>query len=344
MSANLAIINSQTAMAYLDDTPWHGTGNHVLKLMRTVKPEQYVDVALDAAQMRFKVGSMPMYLADGTQIGGFKASVRFDADGRVEAQLGVVGEAYCHVQNEEAVALLRVMAKQFGCVPATAGVLGKGERCWMLMRLADAKLTVVPGDDVNGYFLLEWGHDGNMSVRCMATGVRVVCQNTLTLATAGRKAWISIRHTASAGARLDEAAKLIERMMTALKATGETFADMARKAITADQIVAYIDKVIPNTSASVAVAPIIMARRETVARLVHAGRGAQMANQLVNTSHGGASVWAVYNALTEYVDHVRPAEAASPEGRLKAQQSAIFGGNADLKVAALEQARQLVAA
>lgn len=343
MAHNLATINGSVAMAYLDETPWHGLGQKLD--VRGLAADAMIDAALDAARMRYQVASLPIFLADGSQVHGYGASVRLADDGTVAATLSVVGDGYHHIQNTEAVAILRPLAEEFGCVPAAAGVLGDGERCWMLMRLADATVTPVPGDDVRGYFLLHWGHDGQMSVQALCTGVRVVCQNTLGMATNGRKAWISIRHTAGAGARIDDAAKLVRTLMGQLQATGETFADMARKAIAPDAIVSYIDRVIPNTDASKAnVSPVIMARRETVARLVFAGRGAALANQLIDTSDGTASLWAVYNAVTEYVDHVRPAEAASVAGRLNAQTSAVFGGNAEIKAQALNVARELVLA
>jgi len=343
MAHNIATINGVSAMAYLDQTPWHGLGERLN--FAGVDKSQVIDRALDAAQMRYTVGSMPMHLTDGTEVEGYKASVRFNPDGTVAAQLGVVGDGYHHTQNEQNVEILRVLAQEFGCVPAAAGVLGKGERCWMLMRLADAKLSPLPGDDVNGYFLLHWGHDGNMSVQGLATGIRVVCQNTLSMATNGRKAWIAIRHTKSASARLDDAAKLIKTLMGTLKATGETFASMAAKNLSAAQLDAFIAAAIPNTDPKAAtVAPIIVARRDTVARLVFFGRGAAMANQGANVAAGEASVWAAYNAVTEYVDHVRTAEAQSKEGLRRAQESAIFGGNADIKAQAFQLARELVAA
>jgi len=345
MAHNLATLNNTVAMAYIDGPAWHNLGNNVLKLMREATPATYVDVALDAAQMRYQVGSVPMHLPDGTEVRGHKISVRFAADGTVAAVFGPVGDGYTHTQNEENVSILRVLAEEFGCVPAVAGVLGQGERCWMLMRLADATITPVAGDDVRGYFLLHWGHDGNMSVQGLGTSVRVVCQNTLNMATNGRKAWISIRHTASASARLDEAAGIVRKLMEALKTTGDTFAGMAAKRLSAQQIVAYIDSVIPNTDAKAAtVAPVIQARRETVARLVHAGRGAAMANQLVDTRDGSASLWATVNAVSEYFDHVRPAEAKSDAGRQNAFESALFGGNAEVKAAAFAEARQLLGA
>jgi phage/plasmid-like protein (TIGR03299 family) len=339
---NIAAINGQDAIAYIDDTPWHGLGQRMN--LRAIEPAQRIDAALDAAQLRYQVGSLPIYLADGSEISGHKASVRFNADGTIAAQLGIVGDGYTHTQNERNVDILRPLAEEFGCVPSAAGALGNGERAWMLMRMADNKVTPVPGDDVNGYFLLHWGHDGNMSVQGLFTGIRVVCQNTLSMATNGRKAWFSVRHTASADARLDDAAKLVKRITAEMVATGKTFADMARRQISAEQLAAYIAKVIPNTSEKATVAPVIVARRDTVAKLVFYGRGAALANQYADTANGGASVWAAYNAVTEYVDHVRTAEAQSPAGLRRAQESAIFGGNAEIKAGALLAARELVAA
>ena len=344
MAHNLATINGRDATVYLDATPWHGLGQNILQLMQATAPADRIDAALAAAQMTYSVGSLPLYLADGSQVPGHKASVRFAADGTVAATLGVVGDGYRHIQNAEACAILRPLAEEFGCVPAAAGVLGNGERCWMLMRLADATITPLPGDDVRGYFLLHWDHTGQMTVQGLGTGIRVVCQNTLTLATTGRKAWIAVRHTSGAGGRLDEAAAIVRKLMQALQATGETFASMGAKRLDAAAIDAYIAKVIPNTTSSQTVAPVIQARRDTIATLVHGGKGAAMANQGVNTADGGASLWAAYNAVTEYFDHVRPAEAQSEAGLLRAHESAVFGGNAEIKAAALTVAAQLVAA
>jgi phage/plasmid-like protein (TIGR03299 family) len=340
---NIATINNRSAISYIDGTPWHGLGDNVLTLMREATPDRYVDIALDAAQMRFAVGSLPMQMADGTPIAGHKVSVRFNPDGSVAAQLGVVGNGYQHIQNDEACSILRVLAEEFGCVPAVAGVLGDGQRCWMLMRMTDATITPIPGDDVRGYFLLHWAHDGSMMLQGLGTGVRVVCQNTLALATRGRKAWIAIRHSGNAQQKLDAAAKIVRKVGEALKTTGDTFAAMARKVIDSKTLHAYLDAVVIDANATDAAKPskIITARKETIAALMRLGKGADMANQYAN---GGVSLWAAYNAVTEYFDHVRPAEASSAAGLRNAQTSAVFGANADTKAQALSIAQQLLGA
>jgi phage/plasmid-like protein (TIGR03299 family) len=200
MAHNLANINGINAMAYLDSTPWHGLGQKLN--LAGLQPAQLIDAAIDAAQMRWTVGSLPIFLQDGTPIPGHACSVRYAADGSVAATFGPVGTGYTHIQNVEACAILRPLAEDFGCVPAAAGVLGDGERCWMLMRLGDATITPVAGDDVRGYFLLHWDHTGNMTVQGLGTAIRVVCQNTLSMATRGRKAWIAVKHTSNASQRL----------------------------------------------------------------------------------------------------------------------------------------------
>jgi len=344
MADNIATINGQDAIAYIDATPWHGKGPNILREMQATAPAQRIDVAMERAQLNYTVGSEPLYLADGTQLQGHRVSVRYGEGGKIEAAFAPVGEGYVHSQNSRNVDILRPLAEEFGYVPAVAAALDGGRRAFMLMRMADATITPVDGDDARGYFLLHWGHDGNLSVQGMATAIRVVCQNTLNLATSRGKAWFSVRHTSNVDARLDDAAKLVKKLTAEMTAAGETFAQMARRQLTADQLIDFIAKAVPNTDPNSAkISPIITARRDTIAKLVFYGKGAALANQLVDTRQGGASIWAAYNAVTEYVDHVRPAEAQSEAGRERAQESALFGGNAELKVGALQLARQLVA-
>lgn len=338
----LATIGGQTAMAYLDHSPWHDLGQRLQ--LAGVPADQVIDHAIAAAKMDWLVGSEPMFTKAGVEIPGYKLSVRYAADGSIEEMFAPVGSGYVHSQNLENVAILRTLAEDFGCAPASIGALNGGRRCWILMRMADADYSPLPGDDVRGYFLMHWQHDGDGGIQLMPTDIRVVCQNTLSAATGGRKAWLSIRHTSSVAARRDEAARLVKTLMESMKATHETFAQMAAKMISAEQLDAFIQKAIPNTDAGkAAVSPIIVARRDTVARLVFFGRGAQLANQGVDTSTGSATVWAALNAVTEYYDHVRTGEAQSAAGLRKAQESAVFGGNAALKASAFELARQLVA-
>ena len=333
---NIATINGKAAIAYLDATPWHGLGERMT-------PEQAadLDLAMAAAGLNWQVDLQPVQLLDGTVIPSAKATVRIDAAG--VTPLAVVGNDYSLIQNGQAAEIMRPLIEDLGCRIAVGGALGDGQRCWLLAQLPNATITPVPGDDVRGYGLLDWSHDGQTQLRLLGTGVRVVCQNTLNLAVgkAKGKAWIKVRHTSSAAQRLDEAAAIVRQLSEAMQHTGDTFAALARRRMNPAELKAYIAASIPDAQAVAGkVSKVIEARRQTIEALAYQGKGAAMANQLVD----GVSLWGAWNAITEYWDHVRTAEASSPAGLLKAQTSAVFGGNADLKAAALVVAQRLLGA
>jgi phage/plasmid-like protein (TIGR03299 family) len=332
MSANIATINGQNAIAYIGSTPWHGLGTRLRGDVR-----YSVEQVLAAAHLDWTVAVEPIFNADGTRLHKGQV-VRRTSDSR---ELAIVGPAYTAVQNREAASIFDIAISEYGASIEVAGALGDGEVCWALARLAGGDVDVTgQGDSVNGYALLKWGHDGSTGVNGSATAIRVVCQNTLALAASSDKAtFAKIRHTASAQDRIKQARSLFTGLTKTLVATGDTFAQLASKRLTSAQIIAYVEAVFPGEAG--VVSDTLKARRATVSQLVFNGVGVQQATALTG---GDPNAWSVYNAVTEYFDHVRPAEAQSVNGRDNANVSALFGGNADIKARALVQARQLVAA
>lgn len=328
MAHNIATINGQSAIAYMGSTPWHGLGTKL-------KGATDVDAVRVAAGLDWIVSAEPIYLADGRKIAQGQAIIR-NTDARV---LGVVGPSYTPIQNSEALDVLRPAIEEFGLSFSVAGALGNGETCWALAKLPQSVDVNGTGDSVNGYALFRWAHDGSSALVGSATPIRVVCQNTLNAALNGRQGGIvSVRHTANAQKRLDEAARVVKQLTATLIATGETFTAMAQRRMTVKDTQAFIEAVFPATDGKVN--DTIAARRRTVADLVWSGTGAAMAG----SDATGTTAWAAYNAVTEYFDHVRPSEAKSKAGRVQANISALFGGNAGIKADALRIARQLVAA
>src|SRR5262250_179965 len=313
MAHNLATIDGRYTFAYQGSSPWHKLGQRL-----TGNPS--IDEALAAACMAFTVEARPLYLDGGTLVPSHKCTLRINDDGTI-AQLGVVGKDYTIAQNREVLAIVDAML-QLGYRIAAIGALGNGERCWCLVDMGQT-ITPIDGDDVRGYFLVHWSHDGNIAVTGLGTCVRVVCQNTLGMAlAAARRAWFSVRHTTNAAQRIDEAARLMAQLGKQLQQTGETFAQLARRQMGPREIASYIEAVIPNPEPAKSLSPTLQNRRDTIARLVFGGRGADMANQAM--PQGFASAWAAYNAVTEYFDHVRPAEARSASAIASANVSAVF--------------------
>jgi phage/plasmid-like protein (TIGR03299 family) len=321
------------AIAYIGSTPWHGLGQRI-----TGEAARDLDQLRVAAGLDWEVETRDIaYMsAEGvwTATAKGQANVRKDTN----AVLGIVGPAYHCAQNAQVIDVFAPAVREFGLQPTVAGGLNGGSQCWLLAKLPESIDPTGNGDTVNGYALLRWGHDGTIGITAALTPVRVVCQNTMALAINGELAKLfKLRHTASVEGRLDQAAELVTGMTQALIATGETFATLAQRQLTAREVVAYIEAVFPQDGAKLS--DTIKNRRATVADLLASGVGAELANP-----GGIPTAWGVYNAVTEYFDHVRPAEAKSAAGRKRANESAIFGGNADVKRFALAQARELVAA
>ncbi|OAI41893.1 hypothetical protein AYO40_06935, partial [Planctomycetaceae bacterium SCGC AG-212-D15] len=129
------------------------------------------------------------------------ANVRSDT----RAVLGVVGKGYRPLQNHEAYAFMDDVVGAGLAKYETAGCLQEGKRVWLLCRLP-RELKAGKADTILPYGLLCNGHDGSLAVHVQPTSVRVVCQNTLSLALSTSTAQkLRIKHTSSLRGRVDEA-------------------------------------------------------------------------------------------------------------------------------------------
>jgi phage/plasmid-like protein (TIGR03299 family) len=85
------------------------------------------------------------------------------------------------VQPREVLEFYRDLTEVAGYELETAGVLKAGRKFWALARTG--KSAALKGNDVvNGYLLLATSCDGTLATVAMPTTVRVVCNNTLTIA------------------------------------------------------------------------------------------------------------------------------------------------------------------
>lgn len=163
-------------MAYTNQVPWHGLGFS--------RPEGFKNVKqlLKDAKLDWNVDRRPMQLAGTTQeVPSFFALTR-DSDDKV---LDVVGNAYRPVQNAAAFEFFTEFVNAGGAQLETAGSLRGGKYVWGLANL-NASFKMAGDDVVKGYLLVGSPHEQGKSLIIKFTTVRVVCNNTLTLAL-GRK-------------------------------------------------------------------------------------------------------------------------------------------------------------
>lgn len=119
---------------------------------------------------------------------------------------GVVGSRYEVVQNTEAFKFFDSIIGEGHATYETVGALGNGEKVFLTAKLP-SKL-IVKKENIDKYLLLTMAHDGSGTIQAMFTPIRVVCNNTLSMALHHNSNKISIRHTKNALNKL-EAAKTI---------------------------------------------------------------------------------------------------------------------------------------
>lgn len=315
-------------MAYVGATPWHGLGNEL-------PPKQSIDVWAEKAGMNWSIcESTVRYLAD--QAGALGVIMTFD-DQKVlyrsdtKTPLSVVGNRYQIVQPREVLEFYRDLTEVSGFELETAGVLKEGRKFWALARTG--KSTSIKGcDTVNGYLLLATSCDGTLATTATPTTVRVVCNNTLTVALSGASSAIKVPHNTSfdplaVKKQLGVAVTQWDSFMYRMKTLSE------RKVKTHESL-NYFLKVLCQSDGHTD--PAMGLTNERALKRVQAlyegaGKGSDLAS-------AQGTAWGLLNAVTEYVDHER--RARSQEYRL---DSAWFGQGANLKQRALDHALQLVA-
>lgn len=219
----------------------------------------------------------------------------------------------------------------FGYQLETAGVLKEGRKFWALARTGQS--ATLKGDDViDGYILLATSCDGTLATTATPTTVRVVCNNTLTIALNGATHAIKVPHSTRFDAtavkrQLGLATSKWDDFMYSMRALSE------RKVSTAEAK-AYIARVVTDTTAvSAASGKVTNPRALNRVTALYEGDGMGAG---LTAAHGTA--WGLLNAVTQFVDHER--RARNSEYRI---DSAWFGQGAVLKQRALGLALATVA-
>ena len=121
--------------------------------------------------------------------------------------LGVVGEHYVPVQNEDLCDLLDALVDEGGAHFETAGSLRGGRQVFVSMKFP-AGVRIGGVDAVNLYLCALSSHDGSRALTALATPIRVVCANTQAAALHNHRASFTIRHPARRSPRSPRPAAL----------------------------------------------------------------------------------------------------------------------------------------
>lgn len=314
MAHNLATTNGKAAMMYVGEVPWHRLGT---KLDQPATARE----AIEAAGLNYLVELKPLRTADGHDVPMRKATVRADTN----EVLGVVGNGYVPVQNFQAFGFLDAVVADGGLRYHTCGALGRGERVWLLAKLPGHIRVKDSADIVDKFLLLSNSHDGSAALRVYFTPVRVVCQNTLALAERrSRGQGVSILHKGDLEAKIREAQQVLGFAARFYDDAAEQINRLASHYPTAAQVSAYFRELYPDPEEGKDNTRAANVRQE-LERLFVEGIGH-------DEPAIKSSTWAAFNAVTEFVDHVRPGRGANDADRASRRLDSIwFGSGARLK-------------
>lgn len=316
------------SMAYVGQAPWHGLGSRLSE-------HQPLEVWQKEAGMDWSIQSSPVHFKANAV--GHLGSIHSFAEQQVLyrsdtlAPLSVVSSRYQVVQPREVLEFYRDLTEVSGYLLETAGVLKGGRKFWALARTGQS-VALKQTDRMEGYLLLATSCDGSLATTATPTTVRVVCNNTLTIAVAGASQSVKVPHNTRFDAQavkqqLGVAVSHWDEFMYRMKA-------LAERRVSSSESLSYFAQVLCNTSPQVPLPdalPKERALRRVQALYEGQGQGARLAS-------AQGSAWGLLNAVTQYVDHEQ--RARGPEYRM---DSAWFGQGAQLKQRALDRALALVA-
>ena len=320
MSANIEVRNGRESFAHVGEPPWWGLGN-------PVDPDSTPKEMQIAADLDWEVEKRDLTYetVDGKRAIApkKKALVRTD-DGKL---LDIVGDDWHPLNNAQAFEFFEDFVRHGDMQMHTAGSLDNGRRVWALAKVNDA-FEVFKSDVVEQYLLLSNPHVYGKCIDVRMTPIRVVCQNTLSLAL-GSEAKRGVRVNHRNPFDEEEVKAMLGVAAEKLAIYKEAARFLGKKKYTKTTLVEYFDNVFPlNTD------------KEYKEKQI--SRRAKMAIETVNTQPGAAygkgTWWQAFNTVTYMTDHVL---GRNNDTRM---QSAWFGYNQKVKNSALELATKMAEA
>lgn len=318
MSHDLEIINNNAVMVYSGDVPWHGLGT---KIPNDLTPDQ----VLEKAGLDWTVEKRKCFIeVDGQKVdAGIKALVR-SFDNKV---LTHVKDKWEPVQNETAFQFFHEYVMAGDMEMHTAGSLKGGQIVWCLAKVKESfELNTPQGKDiVESYLLFTNPHKFGQCTDVRATPIRVVCNNTLSMAiNQNSTQMVKVNHSRKFNSdQVKETLGIANRYMNKYKDVAEF---LASKRYDKNSLFEYFNTVFPKVTGD----------KEEMSR------NAELAVTVIDKQPGheyaAGSWWQAYNSVTYLSDHVL---GRSADTRL---HSAWYGINQKKKLDALSLAKQFAEA
>lgn len=311
--AHQIMIKNGVAQYASTQREWHGLG-------QLMPAGQSVEKWQEAAGMNYEV--QRGYVRYATERGQNADQMKVVQDKVVlfrsdtKDALGVVSDSYKVVQPREVLEFFRNWADAGGMTIESAGVLFGGKRYFATAKLGEGVCVDGYSDKVVPYALLSTSADGSLATEARWTTVRVVCNNTLSMA---REKQAAVRVTHRSEFKPDDVRSVLEDANEEFKAFMEmsrTLAGIKVARPLAEDLTIHLFK-----------------GNSTDTDKIKESRGFIRVMELFNGAARGAGLetaqetaWGWLNAVTEYADH--HIRAHSEENRTA---SALWGQGDALK-------------
>lgn len=325
-----ANINS---IMYYGEKPWHGIGTELDHPATAAE-------AIKAAKLDWEVKAFPVFagipdISDNSKINEFipvkdtKATIRLDT----KDILGIVGRLYTPIQNIDAFSFFDSVVGEGKAIYHVSGVLGKGETIWILAKMPGEIRILQTDDIVEKYLLLTNSHNGRSTMKMFFSPIRVVCENTLSVANSEIKQSggnvVRIKHLPGVYEKV-EAARVILGLVD--KTYGELQRDynkLASYPVNDEWLKIYIKALIPAKD-----------ERDVSTRTTNIRNEVLSCFESESNSLAGikGSAWAAYNAASEWVDHFSTYSKEKKKDTTTRLASIWLGRGAELKKTAFNLA------
>jgi len=294
---------------------WHGKEN-------VIPPDAPFDGWFEASGLNYAVRRSEVMFADGAGVQAMPSRhVLWRSD--TSAPLAVVGEDYRVVQPRQVLEFFRDLCAENHLKMDTAGVLAGGRRVWALASTGQ-QAVIGNADVLKQYVLLATSYDTTMATVAKHTSVRVVCNNTLSLAYNNNEAAIKVNHcTEFDQTKVQLQMGLLDEQFAAFTDYAD---EMHRAPYSIPTAARWYAELLKEHDVSDEEFDELQSNRVL--------RG--LMNSFNRSPGAEATLWGVVNGCTAFVDHVRG------RGYDTRMNSAWFGQGDLLKRKAWEKARQVI--
>jgi len=329
-------------MAWANDEPWHGLG---VKVEDSLTPLQM----LEAAELDWTVSKRPSYTIDSPNwsddVGLMQAEDTFhivrDSDNTI---LSHCGKGYIPIQNEKVFEFFKRFTEAGHMTMETAGSLRDGKEIWGLAKISN-DFELAGGDEIKGYLLINQPHVAGKSMTIKLTPIRVVCNNTLTMALEAGGPQFRMPHIRA----FDD--DVVQKAEEALGLSDSKMQEFQQYATTLSKAKAKHSDVIDYVSEIYQPDMLMQYKLEEKLRAEGKAVGIQepLAEKLnkfptlamegyynspgANLKSAKDTWWGAFNAVTYVEDHLRTSQVKG-----NALHSAWFGAGANRKAKALDMA------